>query len=658
MKFVTCAVVSILFNITLYAQTDIRQLLEKLNTTGVDSNRAAVYDEIYAYYKYSKPDSAVYYLMQGLNDLTAAKFNMGIARMNALLANEDLEQGRVELAKRRCNEALRIYTEIGYKTGIAYVHNTLGTIEGKSANYDEATRHFMTALKIFEGEGNEAGVQATYLKLGVVNERINNLDRALDYYSKSMQLARQDPDSSKAVLLYNNIGIVYGKRGKYKEAMDYFDMALQHTNSPKLASIRILSLLNKGIVYDQTEHSDKALEYYNQALDMAKEKNFPEDYARISLNIVSLLEKKDPVKSMALLRAALDTTRRIGQRSLQAEILYGMVSVLNGQGHYKEALDLMEQYTNLKDSIFNIEKAKEIANLQAVYELDKSNARLQQLTVSEKRSTLQKNIIIAVACVLALSLFALMFFHRKSQRLNLQLSKRESELLKTNMVKDKLFSIIGHDLRGPIGNAPQMIEIYRQATTTEEEKKYLLDSLMENATASFDTLDKLLYWGQSQIKGVGTKRSVFNPGENVQQVMRLMKGIADQKKISIVNNLPADARVYADPTHFDFVVRNLVSNAIKFTHPGGSIKIKADKYQKPGYLVFSVADTGIGMDREQLNGVFEPFVNSTLGTDNERGTSIGLMLCKEFVEENGGTIWVESEEGKGSTFNFSLLASA
>jgi len=334
-----------------------------------------------------------------------------------------------------------------------------------------------------------------------------------------------------------------------------------------------------------------------------------------------------------------------------------MISIAKDQGNYKEAFSLADQYASLKDSIYSLEKAREIANLQSVYELDKSNARVQQLTMAEKKNTQQKDIIIVVACILAFSLFALMFFYRKSQRLNIQLTKREYELRKANTIKDKLFSIIGHDLRGPIANAPQMINIYRQTSTTSDEKKYLLDSMMENATASLDTLDKLLYWGESQIRGIGIKRAMFNANDNVESILRLMRGIAGQKNISIVNIIGMDTPVYADPTHFDFIMRNLVSNAIKFTHSGGSIEMKADKKMKPGYVVFSVADNGIGMTREQLSQAFEPLVSSTLGTANERGTSIGLMLCREFIKENNGEIWVESEKDKGSVFYFSLPAS-
>ena len=165
----------------------------------------------------------------------------------------------------------------------------------------------------------------------------------------------------------------------------------------------------------------------------------------------------------------------------------------------------MEEQRQLEHSTFTIEKAKEIANLESVYELEQSNARIKELKLSEHKNMLKRNVIIAIAVGLAIALIFISVFYRKTKRLNEQLSKREAELEKSNNVKDKLFSIIGHDLRGPVGNIPVMLKIVEDEGTTPTERKYLLDTLMEHAQASLETLDKLLFWGKSQIKGRGTK---------------------------------------------------------------------------------------------------------------------------------------------------------
>ncbi len=177
---------------------------------------------------------------------------------------------------------------------------------------------------------------------------------------------------------------------------------------------------------------------------------------------------------------------------------------------------------------------------------------------------------------------------------------------------------------------------------------------MEHAQASLETLDKLLFWGKSQIKGRGTKAIIFNTTEYLQNNIKLIKSSAEQKQITINNKVSPDIKINGDPAHFDFIFRNLLSNAVKFTHLNGTVEISADKNIVPGFTLFAVKDDGIGIKKEKLSHIFEPFSSSTRGTADERGTSMGLMLCKEFAIENGGEIWVESEEGKGSCFYFSF----
>lgn len=638
----------------LHAQERISQLLTTLDKAKTENEKINAYNDIFLYYEYSNPDSAVYYLDQGLNHFASVNNKLGTARLTSMLAAEDLALGKVEMAKKHDNEALKIFTEINNKDGVAYVNNNLGTIEGKSGNFSEAVKYFMTALRIYEGINNRQGMQITHLKLGVVNERMGDLDKALDFYNRSMALARQSPDSSTVIELYNNLGIVYGKKGKLNEAKEYFEMAIQKSDSPKLANIHMHSLMNMGIVYDNMNMNVPALDYYNKALEIARIGHFPEDYARISLNIASVYDKTDPAKAMPLLRNALDTAKALGQKDLQLDILDAMITVSKTAKDYKGALSYVEEEQALHDTLLNIDKAKEIAGIQSVYELKQSNEKVQQLTLSEKRNAQKRNIIIAVACILAITLIALMFFFRRAQQLNAQLLKREVELSNSNSIKDKLFSIIGHDLRSPVAYASHIIDVYREPSTTEEEQKLLLDTLKENADASLDTLDKLLYWGHSQIKGVGKKPVIIKTDSGVRDIIRLVKPNADKKQISITNRIGPDTLVYADPAHFDFVLRNLLSNAIKFTYQNGTIEINADKDKKPAFVVFSVADNGVGMDAAQLSHIFEPLGGSTAGTANEKGTSIGLMLCRNFIRENGGDIWVESQKGKGSVFYFSL----
>ena len=242
----------------------------------------------------------------------------------------------------------------------------------------------------------------------------------------------------------------------------------------------------------------------------------------------------------------------------------------------------------------------------------------------------------------------------KTKKLYSKLVAHEKELNDLNNTKNKLFSIIGHDLRWPVARIPQVLVMCEDESTSPEERTYLMDSLIEHTNATVETLDKLLYWGQSLMKGVNLKQELFKPRHYVSESIGLKKISAEDKEITVVNNIPEDMEVFSDATHFDFILRNLLANAIKFTGIKGRIEINADEQKIPGYVVFSVKDNGIGIDKERLAKIFEPF-NSKDGTASEKGTGIGLMLCKEFAMRNSGDLWAESEPGKGTTFYYSIM---
>ena len=641
-------------NLTVFAQSDISVLLTNFKNAKADSDKISSYSDLFDYYQYANPDSADYYIRDGLKLFTTQNNKAGIATMTLLLGNADGTHGRMDMARKWQTDALKIFEELKNKSGIAAAHNGLGVLDGKQGRYASATEHFTIALKTYENAANTKGIISTYLKLGVVNELNNNLNKALEYYNKALELSPDSPLSSSKVYIYNNLGIVYGKMGDLKKSLEYLQLAIEKSDKPQFTGVRILSLINMGVVYDQFNNDQKALEYLNRALQITKDKNLPENEARIMVNIASVTSNTNAAKAIPQLKEALTIAKSIDQKSIQRDIYEGLSDDYKKIGDYKNAVAIMEEQKKLEKEIFTIEKAKEIANLQSVFELEQSNNKIKEMKLAEQRNAQKRNAIIAIATLLAIALILISLFYRKSKRLNDQLSKREIDLERSNRVKDKLFSIIGHDLRGPVGNIPAMLTIIEDEGTSPDERKYLMTTLMEHSVASLETLNKLLYWGRSQIKNIGLTLETFKVDAYIENNIKLVKSSADQKQITIINSVPDDICILADAAHFDFIVRNLLSNAIKFTHNSGTVELKADQAQMPGFTVFCLKDSGVGISKEKIANIFEPFSNSTRGTADERGTSIGLMLCKEFMVENGGKIWVESELGKGSSFFFSF----
>jgi two-component system sensor histidine kinase/response regulator len=240
-------------------------------------------------------------------------------------------------------------------------------------------------------------------------------------------------------------------------------------------------------------------------------------------------------------------------------------------------------------------------------------------------------------------------------RTHLKLKKTENELMDLLSMKDRLFSIIGHDLRGPLGTLMMLMESLAapDSNYNEAEIKKYMSMLKDSSKTAFDLLENLLNWARSQQKLVQYEPTVNNIKEIVDEDIKILKITAETKSISIKNNVDGALAAFFDKNCILTVLRNLISNALKFTQDGGSIKVSAKKSED--YIEISVTDSGVGMSRESVKKLFRKnLIQSTRGTSGEKGTGLGLLLCKDFVEGNNGKIWVESEEGRGTTILFTL----
>lgn len=252
-------------------------------------------------------------------------------------------------------------------------------------------------------------------------------------------------------------------------------------------------------------------------------------------------------------------------------------------------------------------------------------------------------------CIGLLSMIiALQYF--KFEQLNSQRSieQKNQELEALNKTKEKLFSIIAHDLRSPIAQIKSTLDLVNRDFISKEEFHELSHHFTKQIDQLQDNMNNLLTWSQSQLNGIVTKPQAVSPSLITKEVIELLKQQWQAKEIQIQFE-PFDDLVWMDPDHLKVVMRNLLSNAIKFSKKKHSIVINHSRNNKE--LTIAVRDTGIGMDQKQLDSLFtNEEIISTHGTDKERGTGLGLKLCKEFLEKNKGEIWAISEQGIGSTF--------
>lgn len=232
------------------------------------------------------------------------------------------------------------------------------------------------------------------------------------------------------------------------------------------------------------------------------------------------------------------------------------------------------------------------------------------------------------------------------------LQQQADELKNLNAVKDKLFTIISHDLRSPLASLSGILDFAESGDLSEEEFKQFLPSLAQNVENTSRLIENLLFWSKSQLEGESVHPESFDIKELVEQNLEFFTVKAEEKNIALNQQLLQPLMVYADKSMIQLVVRNLISNAIKFCNGGDRIDVTAAV--ENGIVTIYVQDTGIGMSKDTLDKVLGTESFTTLGTRRERGTGLGLMLCKDFVVKNNGKFTVESEEGKGSRFCFSL----
>jgi len=246
--------------------------------------------------------------------------------------------------------------------------------------------------------------------------------------------------------------------------------------------------------------------------------------------------------------------------------------------------------------------------------------------------------------------------HLKLHQQSVMLLEQSKELLQLNASKDKFLSIIAHDLRGPLGGFMGLSEMIADESQllSPDKKQDMIRILSDSARNIYNLLENLLEWSKMQQGHTAFNPQITELKRLVTDCTKLLFDVSRKKDINITVDVDNDQKVFADFNMFQSVIRNLVSNAIKFTPKGGRVIISADLTENKT-LVISVKDTGIGMNGEMVDNLFCLSVNNSRpGTEGENSTGLGLLLCKEFVERHGGEIWVESEEGNGSRFSFTI----
>jgi signal transduction histidine kinase len=352
------------------------------------------------------------------------------------------------------------------------------------------------------------------------------------------------------------------------------------------------------------------------------------------------------------------------------ESFYLIHEVFSQSGDYQKALEYHKKYSDLKDSIIKEEISKTVTEQEVKWKTE-TKERENRLLKESKQAQQYYFIVISGLFIILILVILNRYFnknkankllneknlqiknqHHKLEEMFIELQKKEENLSEANATKDKFFSIIAHDLKNPLHSitlsSDLLINKYKQMSG--EQLLDLINSIYKSGQHLSSLLENLLQWSRAQSGKMEFDPIHFDIRELSVENISLLLGNAIKKKITIENEIPDSTYVYGDPNMISTVIRNLISNAIKFTHKEGCISISGNKHDD-GFFKVEVSDTGIGMNEDIKQKLFNiKHQHTTLGTGNEKGTGLGLILCKEFVEKNKGKIWVESEVNKGSKF--------
>ncbi|MFY7787019.1 MAG: tetratricopeptide repeat-containing sensor histidine kinase [Thermoflexibacteraceae bacterium] len=609
------------------------------------------------------PDSALIYAEKALIIAQQSGNNLAIAKALRQKATSLRMMGEYEKALEININALDIAKSLGATIEMIRNINDIGDIYALESNYKWATEEYLKALKMSQEINYTQGIARSLNDLGSINEATGQLQKALEYWQKSMLISTKINDGYGVGIAQKNIALAVFKQEQYSKALYYIRKAsknfLRINNTPRY----VASLVTMSEIFQVLREYDSAFIYAQKAFSLGKfhQDRHKESLAAINMGSIYSLQNKEALALKYLHYGYRVAKKYHHQRLAQmaAEKLYA----LHKDHHQQDsALLYHELLMIVKDSLLDIEKTRQITTLQLSYDLETKHKELEQKEQIIKEQKLMTVGLIFFSSLLALLAFSFYFQQRKLNKQNTvlevqnkKISVQAEQMTELNATKDKIFSILSHDLRSPLQNLQGITELLIVDTTllSNDEIKEIATTIHQQTDSVLVVLENLLLWSLGQMKGKKQDFKVMNAFNCTQEAVNLLANIAQNKDIAILNEIPAETEVYADENQFKAIIRNLLANAIKFTPKNGRVRISSEEQES--YLQLNVTDTGIGMTTEQATKLFNAKTHfSTKGTESERGTGLGLLLVKDFVEQNGGTISVSSKPHNGTTFSFTL----
>jgi len=540
-------------------------------------------------------------------------------------------------------------------------YSLMGTIFRLNGLYDRAIEYIIKARLNYEKAKFMEGSAWTAYLLGRIYADLKLSQTALEYFMEALEiyhhLAALDGSNNGMAICFEQIGLLNIELGNFDEARRNIDSSMRiYTLENSQYGISNV-YKNLGIVEYSSGNYEDAENHLNKALKIKKEEddnlNLPGIYEYLGLSLIARNHIKD---GFGYLQEGLDLAILNNQKKIQLDIYSKMAETYLNTNDLKNAITCKNKQIQIQNMLLSGAANIKTEQLQAIYEIEEKNKqigelekqnKINELTISQQR--IVRNIMILGIGLALLISVTIYWFYNKLRHKNLELNE-------INAAKDKFFAIIAHDLRGPTSTLTSFLEHLNSSVDdfSKSELKKILFTLHKSAENVSNLLENLLIWAQSQVTKIEYRPRVLNMTDVLQNSLKGLNQSAEDKQIDVRIETIDQIFVLADPDMVQTIVRNILSNAIKFTNRGGSIIVKSALTDK-NTAIISIIDNGVGIEKSKLTKIFE-ITNTyhTNGTENEKSTGLGLILVKDFVEKNKGSLTINSEKDKGTIVSFTL----
>ncbi|MCZ4694998.1 hypothetical protein DWB61_08350 [Ancylomarina euxinus] len=541
--------------------------------------------------------------------------------------------------------------------------NTIAANHLNQGQYKEALEKFTSAYQLADSLKLYDKLINLSLNIGTTFLYNEELDKAIEYFEKVIAQS----DTSSITLAYasalNNMGSCYSRMAKHEKALEYFEKALpaylKINNSLLIAQV----YTNLGQSHFFLNNSELASKHLQSAIQLNRN-NKSINQLIVNLLLIARLDisQKKFIQAKYHLDEALELTNKFNINYNKADLYQTYSLYYTNREQFKKALEYKEKELNIKDSIFDITRQQQISELQTKFETKqklieneslRKDIALNKLQIEKQNQN--NNYLILLTFIVIILILILLNRARLKKKSHQIIQDQKSELEILNKTKDKFFSIIAHDLRSPFNALIGLSSLLQSSydNLSDEVRKDYITDLNKASENAYGLLDNLLTWSMIQQGSIVIQRKEENISTLINECILPHQATAKLKHISIEYSETEEPIVSIDRFSIKTVILNLINNAIKFSHEGGIINISTEN--KGSKTIVSISDHGIGMSQEQIDQLFKIDQGyTTLGTNKEKGTGLGLILCHEFIQKNKGQIWVESTEKMGSTFKFSL----